>query len=159
MPANSVQHLSTSERVQRTFTRMIPEMSASTFRAFGQWNFFNQRIYYFLSNYETWDGALKICAAMKTELLVINSKGERRVVRSAERTMGTTLAPLQDLYIRRCRSRASKIMRDPYLPSNGLFQLLGSSKRLRSHAVKTERVRRSFFPQAIRIVNFCNSRD
>ncbi|XP_078255680.1 ethylmalonyl-CoA decarboxylase isoform X2 [Rhinoraja longicauda] len=86
-------------------------------------------------------------------------KALQRVVRSAERTMGTTLAPLQDLYIRTCRSRASKIMRDPYHPSNGLFQLLRSGKRLRCHAVKTERKRRSFFPQAIRTVNYYNSRD
>ena len=77
----------------------------------------------------------------------------QRVVRSAERTTGTTLPSLQDLYTRRCRTRARRIMKDPHHPNNGLFQLLRSGKRLRSHAAKTERLRRSFFPQAIRTVN------
>ncbi|KAJ8361361.1 hypothetical protein SKAU_G00178860 [Synaphobranchus kaupii] len=80
-------------------------------------------------------------------------KALQRVVRSAERTIGITLPTLQDLYIRRCRTRACRIMKDPHHPNNGLFQLLRSGKRLRSHAAKTERLRRSFFPQAIRTVN------
>ncbi|KAK0132562.1 ALK tyrosine kinase receptor [Merluccius polli] len=39
---------------------------------------------------------------------------------------------------------------DPHHPNNGLFQLLRSGERLRSHAAETERLRRGFFPQAIR---------
>ncbi|XP_055495177.1 uncharacterized protein LOC129699431 isoform X2 [Leucoraja erinacea] len=88
-----------------------------------------------------------------------DKKALQRLVRSAERTMGTTLAPLQELYIRRCNSRANKIMGDSFHPSNGLFQLLRSGKHLRCHAVKTERMRRSFFPEAIRTVNSFLTRD
>ncbi|XP_078285422.1 C-type lectin domain family 17, member A-like [Rhinoraja longicauda] len=61
---------------------LLLRASASTLLAFGQWNCFNQRLYYFSSNYETWDGALKICAAIKAELLVINSKEERDYIRN-----------------------------------------------------------------------------
>ncbi|XP_055521600.1 uncharacterized protein LOC129715774 [Leucoraja erinacea] len=88
-----------------------------------------------------------------------DKKALQRVVRSAERTMGTSLAPLQELYIRRCNSRANNIMRDPFHPCNGLFQLLRSGKRLRCHAVRTDRLRRSFFPEGIRTVNAYLTRD
>ncbi len=38
-------------------------------------------------------------------------------------------------------------------PGNHLFRLLPSGKRFRSLMAKTERLRRSFFPQAIRLLN------
>lgn len=88
-----------------------------------------------------------------------DKKALQRVVRSAKRTMGTSLTPLQELYNRRCNSTANKIMGDPFHPCNGLFQLLRSGKRLRCHAVRTERLRRSFFPEAIRTVNAYLTRD
>jgi len=64
----------------------------------------------------------------------------QRVVRLAECTIGTTLPTLQDLYSKRCRTRACRIMKDPHHPHNKLFQLLRSGKRLRSHAARTERL-------------------
>jgi len=74
-------------------------------------------------------------------------------VRSAEHTIGTTFSTLQDLYSRRCQTRACRIMKDPHHPNNNLFQLLGSGKCLCSHAARTKRLKPSFFPQAIRTVN------
>ncbi len=53
---------------------------------------------------------------------------------------------------KRCKSRAVKIIKDSNHPSNCLFTLL-SGKRFRSLMAKTERLRRSFFPQAIRLLN------
>ncbi len=76
-------------------------------------------------------------------------KALQRVVRLAERISGSALPSLQDIYL---RSRAVKIIKDSNHPSNCLFTLLPSGKRFRSLMAKTERLR-SFFPQAIRLLN------
>lgn len=80
-------------------------------------------------------------------------KALQRVVRLAERIVGSALPSLQDIYLNRCRSRAEKIIKDFTHPSNHIFTLLPSGKRYRSLMAKTERLRRSFFPQATRLLN------
>ncbi len=75
-----------------------------------------------------------------------------RVMRLAERISGSALPSLQDIYLKRCKSRAAKILKDSNHPGNHLFCLLPSGKRFRSMMAKTERLRRSFFPQAIRLL-------
>ncbi len=80
-------------------------------------------------------------------------KALQRVVRLAERISGSALPSLQDIYLKRCKSRAAKIIKDSNHPGNHLFCLLPSGKRFRSMMAKTERLRRSFFPQAIRLLN------
>ncbi len=80
-------------------------------------------------------------------------KALQRVVRLAERISGSALPSLQDIYLKRCRSRAVKITKDSNHPGNRLFTLLPSGKRFRSLMAKTERLRRSFFPQDIRLLN------
>ncbi len=80
-------------------------------------------------------------------------KALQRVVCLAERISGSALPSLQDIYLKRCKSRAAKIIKDSNHPSNRLFTLLPSGKRFRSMMAKTERLRRSFFPQAIRLLN------
>ncbi len=80
-------------------------------------------------------------------------KALQRVVRLAERISGSTLPSLHDIYLKRCKSRAAKIIKDSNHPGNHLFILLPSGKRFRSMMAKTERLRRSFFPQAIRLLN------
>ncbi len=80
-------------------------------------------------------------------------KALQRVVRLAERISGSALPSLQDIYLKRCKSRAVKIIKDSNHPGNHLFFLLPSGKRFRSMMAKTERLRRSFFPQAIRLLN------
>ncbi len=79
-------------------------------------------------------------------------KALQRVVRLAERISGSALPSLQDIYLKRCRSRAFKI-KDSNHPGNCLFTLLPSGKRFRCLMAKTERLRWSFFPQAIRLLN------
>ncbi len=79
-------------------------------------------------------------------------KALQRVVRLAERITGSALPSLQDIYLKRCKSRAAKI-KDSNHPGNHHFCLLPSGKRFRSMMAKTERLRRSFFPQAIRLLN------
>ncbi len=80
-------------------------------------------------------------------------KALQRVVRLAERISGSTLPSLQGIYLKRCRSRAAKITKDSNHPGNHLFLLLPSGRRYRSLMAKTERLRKSFFPQAIRLLN------
>ncbi len=80
-------------------------------------------------------------------------KALQRVVRLAEHISGSALPSLQDIYLKRCISRAVKITKDSNHPGNCLFTLLPSGKRFRSLMAKTERLRRSFFPQAIRLLN------
>ncbi len=80
-------------------------------------------------------------------------KALQRVVRLAERISGSALPSLQDIYLKRCRSRAVKIIKDSNHPGNCLFITLPSGKRFRSVLAKTERLRRSFYPQAIRLLN------
>ncbi len=56
-------------------------------------------------------------------------------------------------YFKRCKSRAAKIIKDSNHIDNSLFILLPSGKHFRSIMAKTERLRRTFFPQAIRLLN------
>ncbi|KAK1789992.1 hypothetical protein P4O66_002307 [Electrophorus voltai] len=77
----------------------------------------------------------------------------QRVVRSAERITHTELPDLQTIYYKRCQTKARKIVKDPTHPNNILFSLLRSGRRFRSLKTKTERLKRSFFPQAIRALN------
>ncbi len=65
-------------------------------------------------------------------------KALQRVVRLAERISGSALPSLQDIYLKRCRSRAVKIIKDSNHPGNCLFTLLPSGKRFRSLMAKTE---------------------
>ncbi len=80
-------------------------------------------------------------------------KALQRVVRLAERISGPALPSLQDIYLKCCKSRAVKIIKDSNHPGNRLLILLPSGKCFRSLMAKTERLRRSFFPQAIRLLN------
>ncbi len=80
-------------------------------------------------------------------------KALQRVVRLAEHISGSALPSLQDIYLKCCKSRAVKIIKDSNHPSNCLFTLLPSGKRFRCLMAKAERLRRSFFPQAIRLLN------
>ncbi len=77
----------------------------------------------------------------------------RRVVRTAERIVGTTLPTLQELYLSRVSKRAGKITLDPSHPAHSLFELLPSGRRYRALSTRTTRHRNSFFPQAIQLMN------
>ncbi len=78
-------------------------------------------------------------------------KALQRVVRLAERISGSALPSLQDIYLKRYKSRAAKIIKDSNHPSNSLFFVLPSGKRFHSMIAKTERLTRSFFPQASKL--------
>ncbi len=76
-----------------------------------------------------------------------------RVVRTAERIIGTTVPTLQELYLSRVSKRAGKITLDPSHPAHSLFKLLPSGRRYRALSIRTTRHRNSFFPQAIHLMN------
>ncbi len=80
-------------------------------------------------------------------------KALQRVVRLAEHNSGSALPSLQDIYLRHCKSRAAKIIKDSNHPGNSLFILLPFGKHFRSMIAKTEKLRRSFLPQTIRLLN------
>ncbi len=71
----------------------------------------------------------------------------RRVVRTAERIVGTTLPTLQELYLSRVSKRAGKITLDPSHPTHSLFDLLPSGRRYRALSTRTTRHRNRFFPR------------
>jgi len=103
---------------------------------------------------QTYAGAVESILTGSITAWLSNSSSQdrralQRVVRSAEHTIGTTLPTLQDLYSRRCWTRACTFMKDPHHPNNKLFQLLWSGKRLCSHAARTERLKQSFFQDCL----------
>ncbi len=85
-----------------------------------------------------------------------NRKALQRVVRTARHIVGGELPSLQDIYPRRCIRKARRIIKDSSHPSHRLLSLLPSGRRLRSIRSRTSRLRDSFFPQAIRLMNSQN---
>ncbi|KAI3360543.1 hypothetical protein L3Q82_002422 [Scortum barcoo] len=84
----------------------------------------------------------------------LNRKALQRVVKAAQHITRTELPSMEDLYTQRCRKKATKIIKDPSHPSYKLFCLLPSGRRFRSiRARTTRRLRDSFIPQAIRLLN------
>ena len=86
------------------------------------------------------------CTALKRKAL-------QRVVNAARRITRSELPSMEVLYQQRSRKKASKILKDPFHPSHKLFCLLPSGRRFRSIRTRTTRLKDSFFPQAIRLLN------
>ncbi len=82
-----------------------------------------------------------------------NRKALQRVVRTARHIVGGELPSLQDIYTRRCIRKAWRIIKDSSHPSHRLLSLLPSGRLLRSIRFRTSRLRDSFFPQAVRLMN------
>ncbi len=72
----------------------------------------------------------------------------RRVVRTAEQIIGTTLPTLQELYLSKVIKRAGKITLDPSDPAHSFFELLPSGRRYRALSTRTARHRNSFLPSS-----------
>ncbi len=67
-------------------------------------------------------------------------------MRLAERISGSALPSLQDIYLKRCKSRAAKIIKDSNHPGNRLFTLLPSGKRFRSMMAKNWETEEELLP-------------
>ncbi len=85
-----------------------------------------------------------------------NHKALQSVVQTARHIVGSELPSLQDIYTRRCIRKARRIIKDSSHPSYSLLSLLPLGRRLRSIRSRTSRLRDSFFPQAIRLMNSKN---
>ena len=82
-------------------------------------------------------------------------KALRRVVRTAEKITGCELPSMEDLYTQRCLQKSLRIIKDPTHPHKRLFSPM-KSKRVKGYKIlkaQTSRLRNSFFPQAIRLLN------
>ncbi|KAK1788619.1 hypothetical protein P4O66_002691 [Electrophorus voltai] len=77
----------------------------------------------------------------------------QRVVHSVEHITHMELPDLQTIFYKRCQTKARRIVKDPTHPNNRPFSLLRREKCFRSLKTNTERLKRSFFPQAIRALN------
>ncbi|KAF7660730.1 hypothetical protein LDENG_00276540, partial [Lucifuga dentata] len=79
-----------------------------------------------------------------------DQKALQQVMHLAERTIRFSLPVLQDIYSRRCMTRALSIKKDSIHPGHKLFRLLRSGKHLFSNKTRTETLKRSFYPHTIR---------
>ncbi|KAL0153248.1 hypothetical protein M9458_051423 [Cirrhinus mrigala] len=77
----------------------------------------------------------------------------QRTVNTAAKTISAPLPSILDIFLARCSSKASSIVKDPTHPSHNLFQLLPSGRRYRSIKAHSVRFLNSFFPQAVRVLN------
>ncbi len=80
-------------------------------------------------------------------------KSLQRVMRTAEKIIGSPLPPIQATAREHCLTKGQSISRDPSHPHHGLFSLLASGKRFRSLRTRTARFHSSFFPYVIRLLN------
>ena len=80
-------------------------------------------------------------------------KALQRVVRTAEDLTGSSLPTIQDIYDIRCQRKARSIIKDQSHPARRLFHLLPHRTRYRSLPARTKRLRDSYYPQAIRLLN------
>ncbi|XP_058261704.1 uncharacterized protein LOC131363320 isoform X2 [Hemibagrus wyckioides] len=85
-------------------------------------------------------------------------KALQRVVKTAQRIVGVPLPKIEDIYRKRCLSRARKIIKDFSHPANRLFALLPSGRRYRSLQTKTSRFRNSFFLTAVSLLKSASTR-
>lgn len=80
-----------------------------------------------------------------------DSKALQRIVKAAQKIC--SLPSINDIYISRCRSKATSIMKDATHPARRLFVLLPSGRRLQSIKARTTRMKNSFYSEAVRIMN------
>ena len=73
--------------------------------------------------------------------------------KTAGKIIGCPLPSLENIATSRGLNRAKTIMSDPSHPGHGFFQLLPSGRRYRSLGSRTNRLRNTFYPWAIRLLN------
>ncbi len=85
-----------------------------------------------------------------------SSAGNRKTLQRVMRTACHIVGGLQDIYTRRCIRKARRIINDSSHLSHRLLSLLPSGRHLRSIQPHSSRLRDSFFPQDIRLMNSQN---
>uniref|UniRef100_A0A3B3HAC9 Reverse transcriptase domain-containing protein n=1 Tax=Oryzias latipes TaxID=8090 RepID=A0A3B3HAC9_ORYLA len=82
-----------------------------------------------------------------------DKKRLQRVVETAQTIIGCPLPTLTDIYSARCLTKAHNFIKDSSHPGSDLFNLMPSGWRYRGIRSKTNRLKNSFFPKAITILN------
>ena len=77
----------------------------------------------------------------------------QRKADNAQKIIGCPLSSVNSICNPRCLSRARNILKDTTHPGFSLFNLLPSGRRFRSIHARTNRLRDSFFPKAVTILN------
>ena len=80
-------------------------------------------------------------------------KARQRVIKTAQYICGAAFPSLQVIYNTRVTKRAHNITKDTTHPQHTLFTLLPSGRRYRSVKARTTRLKNTFYPQAIRLLN------
>ena len=84
---------------------------------------------------------------------VQDRKELQKVVNVAQSITQTSLPSIDSVNTSRCLGKAASIIKDPMHPGNTLFHLLPSGKRYKSLMSCTNRLKNSFFPAAVRLLN------
>lgn len=84
---------------------------------------------------------------------VAERKALQRVVKTAQRITGTPLPAIEHIQRKRCLHRARSILKDSSHPAHKLFSLLPSGRRFRCLRTRTSRLKNSFFPRAVSLLN------
>ena len=84
-------------------------------------------------------------------------KALQRVIKTAERIIGTTLPSMDSMFVQRCQKRAERIIRDSLHPAHSLFRHKHCTYNLRhsrADSIITHRTRffNSFFPATVRLM-------
>ena len=84
---------------------------------------------------------------------VADRKTLQRVVKTAQRITGSPLPTIEAVQRKRCLRKARSIEKDSSHPNHRLFALLPSGRRYRVLRSRTSRLRNSFFPAAVTLLN------
>ncbi|KAK7106744.1 uncharacterized protein [Littorina saxatilis] len=76
-----------------------------------------------------------------------------RVIRQAEKVVGVQFPSLDELVHKRTATKARKVVEDESHPLHDQFALMPSRRRYRAAKCRTSRMRKSFIPSAISVLN------
>lgn len=110
-----------------------------------------------LSNFHrcTIESILTSCIMWYSSSASLVRKVLQRVVKLAQAIPRAALPSMQDLCHSRVCSRACNIIKHSTCPVHPLFTVTPSGKRYRSIRTRTSKLRDSFYPQAVRLINKC----
>ncbi len=82
-----------------------------------------------------------------------DKKAIQRVINTAQKIDSCPLPPLEEIANSRVLSKATKISQDCSDPGHSLFELWPSGRRYRCLKTRTSRLRNSFLPKAVTVLN------
>ena len=75
------------------------------------------------------------------------------MVKNASYITGVKLDDMKIIYGKRMKKRVDYIVQDIHHPANEFFYLMPSGRRMRSISAKTDRLKNSCIPSAVRVFN------